>query len=718
MDVAETLTKPYFTDGKLLAAFRRGGDRPSFEELLATYGPLVYSTAQRQTATSEDAHEVTSAVFLTFSNRARKLCKSTCIADWLFGTTALASRKVRPVSRLRALVSRCRFEWKRKWTLDQAILRLSKKQRRAVLLGAFLKRQNGFSPSALKSGLRKLERRRVTLEPLAPLPKGLSEEILNAIQANSGQKRTHDLARSVVRTLRWRMRCRRFYTIVLAYHLLLALVIAAFVAVDFQSGFSRSLSAFITLQVRLFAWATSDLPARDWNGTPALSADSIHSPRDLYKTTNLWRADFHFTPEQWKALQPRGVKPLPHSLLPDGLILLRNPAAPRSGLAGVLGYAYDWVRGDVTFGGAKFDGAAVRIKGNAGSLAGAKRSFKVDLNKYVKGRTLAGVDELTFNNLMWDHSCLSETLGYEFFREAGVPAPRTAFAWISTSVQNQWDRKPLGLYVMLEPIDAVFAAEQFGSRRTPIFKPVTYELFNDLGPDWSSYAEIYDLKTKATSSEKQRLIDFARLVTSGSEVEFAESLPKFLDLDEFARFLAGQVLITTYDGILTTGQNFYVYLDRRSNKFGFIPWDLDSAWGNFWIGKLPELERASIWHPWVGNNRFLERVMGHEEFKIIYRRRLEEQLDQLLSKERLRRRINELAPILREPLSVESAFRLSKFEQFIGAEPVQAPEGILSRILDRPVNPILDFVEARARSVRQQLDGKTHGLIIKTPAGQ
>src|SRR2546430_8936495 len=61
--------------------------------------------------------------------------------------------------------------------------------------------------------------------------------------------------------------------------------------------------------------------------------------------------------------------------------------------------------------------------------------------------------------------------------------------------------------------------------------------------------------------------------------------------------------------ILTDGQNFYMYLDPRSNKFGFIPWDLDAAWGNFWIASRAEQERASIWHPWI---RSEERRVGKE----------------------------------------------------------------------------------------------------------
>jgi len=57
------------------------------------------------------------------------------------------------------------------------------------------------------------------------------------------------------------------------------------------------------------------------------------------------------------------------------------------------------------------------------------------------------------------------------------------------------------------------------------------------------------------------------------------------------------VILANYDGILFDGQNFYLYLDPKSQKFGFIPWDLDSCWGAFELGITEERERASIWHP-------------------------------------------------------------------------------------------------------------------------
>src|SRR5262249_9152707 len=155
-----------------------------------------------------------------------------------------------------------------------------------------------------------------------------------------------------------------------------------------------------------------------------------------------------------------------------------------------------------------------------------------------------------------------------------------------------------------------FALEHFRSKKTPIFKPVTYQLFEHIGDAWPAYEPIYDLKTAATDAQKSRVIDFARLVSFADKSEFARRLGEFLDLDEFARFLAGEVLLSCYDGLLSDGQNFYVYLDPKSNKFGFIPWDLDLAWGGFFLlGTEFERQRASLWHPWVGENRFLERVM-------------------------------------------------------------------------------------------------------------
>jgi hypothetical protein len=459
-------------------------------------------------------------------------------------------------------------------------------------------------------------------------------------------------------------------------------------------------------------------PARPWPtnaATPRLDASALRNAQDLYRTTNIWLVHLSFTPEQWEALEPKRIGAMPNFIRSDGMPLLRNPQARRSGVAGVLGFEFDWTHAGFELGGVPFTNVAARVKGNVRSLYEPTRAYKVDLNKFASGQKLGGLDELTFNSLLWDYSCLGEALAYEFFREAGMPAPRTAYAWLSTSVTEQWDRKPLGLYLMVEAVGNEFAAGRFGSKATPLFKPVTYDLFEHLGDEWSAYAPIYDLKTKATPEQQRRVIDFARLVSSATDAEFTARVGDFLDLDEFARFLAGQVLLPNYDGILSDGQNFYMYLDPRSNKFGFIPWDLDAAWGNFGIIPEADQEQASIWHLWIGENRFIERVMAVEEFRRIYRSHLEDFVARLFVPDRLHQRIDEIAAVIRDPIAAQSAFRLDKFEQEVGLKPVHPSPGEMPNTFNRPAHEMKRFIDKRAASVRRQLDGKSTGMILKYP---
>jgi RNA polymerase sigma factor (sigma-70 family) len=745
------------TDRECLEALPRRPGAESLRPVVARYLAFVYSSALRRTGDAMQAAEVTRAVFLVLARRARRLRKKTVLASWLFQITRLVCRKIKS----RRTRTWCWFSRKPRTELppdptlwdriapeiDSALERLSTKQRDAVLLCRFLNYDPDSAAKILRTcqrrvskrverGLNKLARRLrkrgvivdpgllaadIAVQGCGPAPDDLLLEVLAMVEESKNKRPSFKLARRTLNTLAWQRWRRRF---AIGLPSVLVLLIGSGCAawhIGERTGHSGLISAYIVWSVKHEAKTVPGLaqPARPWPtnaATVRLNAASVRSARDVYQTTNIWLAHLNFSREQWKALQPKRIGALPHFLQPDGTALLRHPKAQRSGLAGALGYDFHWTHADLEFGGVLFTNVAARLKGNGtwlGSLSGHKRAFKVDLNKFAQGQKLGDLDEMAFNNLIADYSCMSDTLAYEFFRDAGVPAPRTAYAWLTVSDGKKWDRKPLGLYVMVEPVDVEFVAEHFDSKKTPVFKPVTYQLFEHVGDEWSAYAAIYDLKTKATMAQQRRVIDFARLVSSASDAEFAERLGSFLDLDEFARFLAGDVLLSSYDGILSNGQNFYVYLDPRSNKFGFIPWDLDLAWGSFFLlGMRTERERASIWHPWVGQNRFLERVMAVEEFRKIYRAHLEDFLARLFVPSRLNQRIDEIAAVIRSPVAAESDFRLHKFDQAVGLKPL-APSRGNSQGADRPAHQLKRFIEKRAISVRQQLDGKSEGIILK-----
>ena len=83
--------------------------------------------------------------------------------------------------------------------------------------------------------------------------------------------------------------------------------------------------------------------------------------------------------------------------------------------------------------------------------------------------------------------------------------------------------------------------------------------------------------------------------------------------------------------------------------------------------------------------------------------------------DRLHRRINEIAAVIRDPIAAQSAFRLDKFEQAVGLKPVHPSPGERPYGFNHPAHEIKRFIDKRAQSVRRQLDGKSKGMILKYP---
>ncbi|HWI20618.1 MAG TPA: CotH kinase family protein, partial [Vicinamibacterales bacterium] len=305
-----------------------------------------------------------------------------------------------------------------------------------------------------------------------------------------------------------------------------------------------------------------------------------------------------------------------------------NGANGRNGLSAAMGIDFQYVNATVDFDGARIANIAARYKGNATfmqSRGTVKRPFKLDLSEYVKGQKLAGQSKINLHNGVTDPSWMNEVLSYRAFRDAGVPSPRTSYAKLYVTVPGTHDRRYFGLYAIVEEVDSAFVQDRYASKDGAIFKPSTRQLFEYQGDDWAKYNQQYDPKTKLTPAQIERVISFAKLVSNASDEEFRKAAAQYVDLDEFARFMAVNVWLTNLDSILGMGQNFYVYLNARTNKFEFLPWDLDHSFGQFPMGGSQEQrEKLSIDRPWSGQVKLLERMFAVPEFRDKYRARLAE----------------------------------------------------------------------------------------------
>jgi len=94
-------------------------------------------------------------------------------------------------------------------------------------------------------------------------------------------------------------------------------------------------------------------------------------------------------------------------------------------------------------------------------------------------------------------------------------------------------------------------------------------------------------------------------VHEASDDEFAAKLGSYLDIPQFAKYLAGTVVTSSLDTILMMGHNFYIVRNPKSGKYEFLPWDLDLAFGGFPMAGI-DATQLSIYQP-VGDREILVR---------------------------------------------------------------------------------------------------------------
>ncbi|MGV3772923.1 MAG: CotH kinase family protein [Verrucomicrobiales bacterium] len=743
--------------------FGPGGVR--YHELTATYLPLVLGLAEKMSGMASTKHLMANAagdpveetnggataeslppplqyaveaVFDLFAKKWKRISRKTLLATWFWRTTyyVVVAQLAKDGSQAQIPPSRRGFQ-----LLACKLLKLPTKRQEAILL---LKIQQ-LDPASVSRVLKIKEKRLIKaatigetnlLRALRKKKLDPSHFSLSAIAgegnvplaisiaessrtASAGEER-QSLTRAAVSAWRKFHFFRFVSSISRALGITVLAMASAFGLFYFLATHGYLNEFFMEQRDKNFRAAFPELiqPAQPW---PAATNNTVgrfpQNAAELYNPSNIWQVSLHFTSENWKAIAPSNIPPV-RNMFQNGRIVLRNPNAKRSGLSGVAGYEFNYTEGNLHFGSNRFEKVGVRYRGNGtflNSRFGPKQSFKVDMNEYVKGQKMAGLKTLNFLNCIADDTYMRDILAQRFFADIGAIGPRASYAYLTIEVPEDFGTKPLGLYVVMENIDADFAEDRFGHKRVPIFKPVTYELFQDLGPDWSAYAPIYDLKTKATSDQTERVVAFSKLVTHASDEDFAKKLPEFLDLEEFAAFLAGHVILSSYDGFLANGQNYYIYLHPESNRFGFIPWDQDHSWGEFGYTGTPEMrERASIWKPSSYENRFLDRVMAVEEFQVLYRKKIEYALQHYFIKERLFAQVDELTEQIRPAVEAENPFRLRRFDEAVSSTWKEGPRQNEHR--EGPeslVQPIKRFIENRIDSLRKQLDGKEDGVQLR-----
>ena len=221
-----------------------------------------------------------------------------------------------------------------------------------------------------------------------------------------------------------------------------------------------------------------------------------------------------------------------------------------------------YVRGEFRYDDTLMGDVGIRLKGNFTlTTLAEKPSFKVKFNAFTPGRRFIGLEGLTLHNMHSDASMVREWLSYKIFREIGVPAPRTGYAWVVVNGEQY------GLYLNIEPYNDDFLTHNFADPTGNLYE-------GNYGDDLDSDVTRFELD-EGTDTSREGLHRLAELALQpGDAVFYAPESP--LDTDEVLSYIAGEAFIGHFDGYRLP-HNYFIYHEPTLDKFAYMPWSLDQA---------------------------------------------------------------------------------------------------------------------------------------------
>ena len=239
---------------------------------------------------------------------------------------------------------------------------------------------------------------------------------------------------------------------------------------------------------------------------------------------------------------------------------------------------YTWVKAEVKIGDKEFTEVGLRKKGFVGSQNKSRPSLKIKLNHIDKQAQLSGLSMLTFNNNQQDISLMSQAVGYALYNAAGSPAPRCGYARITVNGKN------LGIYSHVESLREPLLKRGFGDDRGTLYEGTVVDFFRG----WDKAFEKKLGKDRLGREKINQLID---VLEQDDLADVEQAIGQLVDLDSFYTFWAVEGLIGFWDGYTANNNNFFVYLNPRTEKFHFLPWGLDCGFEKY--SQLPGISRRA-----------------------------------------------------------------------------------------------------------------------------
>lgn len=270
----------------------------------------------------------------------------------------------------------------------------------------------------------------------------------------------------------------------------------------------------------------------------------------------------------------------------------------------------------IDFNGEVYTNVGIKAKGNSSfNNPSQKKSFKIDMNEFVAGQDIHGLKKLNFNNGFKDPSFMREKLANDFLSAHQLPAPRVTYC--NVYFNNQlW-----GLYAIVEEVDDEFCKRWFNSNDGNLFKGDPHGDLKWKGSSTQSlYESSYELKNNNTANNWADLISLIDVINNTPSSNLPSLLDAKLNTNSFIKHWAAMNLFSSLDAYIGSGHNYYIYHDTITNKFQWIAWDNNEAFGSFKNGlsstQLMNLDMYYVSQP--TNRPLVNNMLNNAYYKSMY----------------------------------------------------------------------------------------------------
>jgi spore coat protein H len=237
-----------------------------------------------------------------------------------------------------------------------------------------------------------------------------------------------------------------------------------------------------------------------------------------------------------------------------------------------------YLKCDVNIDGTELKDIGIRLKGESSYdfTKGKKKSFKLDLNNFVRKQKYAGVSRLNLNNNYKDPSLLREKLALDKMTKAGLPTPKSAFTRVYLN-DEYW-----GVYLLVEEINKEFLKRNFGSNKGNLYIGEPNGTLSELSSQ-DNYMRAYRKKNHKKENNWTDLMQFVKVINNNSnEQKQIDELDSVLYVDECLKTFAINNLLVNVDAYnMIYPHNYFLYSDSNSKKMHWINYDYNysfAAW--------------------------------------------------------------------------------------------------------------------------------------------